>query len=475
MDQDGIEEKSRILLSYYGDDFTGSTDCLEVLALNGLETVLFFQIPDTDVLQTEFKDVQCIGLAGVSRAMTPAEMKAQLPDVFLFLKQLHADIVHYKVCSTFDSSPTQGSIGLAIDIGREAFAEQGIVPLVVGAPALKRYTVFGNHFASVMETTYRLDRHPTMSRHPSTPMQEADIRLILGQQTQYPTSTMDIHSLDGNMTEVRTRFQKISASNPSSVMLFDVLDENRLTKTGQLIWESAQSGNHFVVGSSGVEYALTSYWNKAGHCIKRSEDDGSHPVSQILVLSGSCSPVTERQIAHALDAGFVGFKLSPSLLIGDTQKVVPRLHELMGKAVAALAEGKSVIFYSALGPEDSSIDQVKANAAALGLRDFNSVEAIGKQLGILARELIHQTHVQRLVVAGGDTSGIVARELHIDAVRMYLPIDPGGPLCYVHSSDKAVNGTQIALKGGQVGGEDYFLKVREGRSYTSSTHGAERR
>ena len=39
--------------------------------------------------------------------------------IFTWLKALGARFCHYKVCSTFDSSPTVGNIGRAIEIGRE--------------------------------------------------------------------------------------------------------------------------------------------------------------------------------------------------------------------------------------------------------------------------------------------------------------------------------------------------------------------
>ncbi|HAX43461.1 MAG TPA: type III effector, partial [Solibacterales bacterium] len=53
----------------------------------------------------------------VSRTFTPAEMDAHLPAIFEALAALGAPLIHYKVCSTFDSSPTTGSIGRAIEIG----------------------------------------------------------------------------------------------------------------------------------------------------------------------------------------------------------------------------------------------------------------------------------------------------------------------------------------------------------------------
>ena len=158
-----------LLLTFYGDDFTGSADAMEALALGGVPTALFLEPPRPEQLAGRFAHLRALGLAGVSRSMSPEEMDRELPPLFEALKRLGAPLVHYKVCSTFDSSPTVGSIGHAIDIGCALF-DPPFVPLAVGVPVLKRYVVFGHHFATVGEQTFRLDRHPSMSRHPFTPM-----------------------------------------------------------------------------------------------------------------------------------------------------------------------------------------------------------------------------------------------------------------------------------------------------------------
>jgi uncharacterized protein YgbK (DUF1537 family) len=71
---------------------------------------------------------------------------------------------------------------------------------------------------------------------------------------------------------------------------------------------------------------------------------------------------------------------------------------------------------------------------------------------------------RRIVVAGGDTSGRVAARLGIESLRMIAPIAPGAPLCRAHSADPAIDGLEIALKGGGMGGPDYFERVRLGRA-----------
>mgnify|MGYP000989448154 FL=1 len=172
-----MKPKSRnsLLLAYYGDDFTGSTDVMESLSRAGLKTVLFLR-PPTKVQLARFPDLRAFGIAGGSRAMSPAQMARELPPAFQALKASGAPIVHYKTCSTFDSSPRVGSIGKAIELGRRVFGP-ALTPLVVGAPVLGRYVAFGNLYArsGLDSALFRLDRHPTMSRHPVTPMNEASI------------------------------------------------------------------------------------------------------------------------------------------------------------------------------------------------------------------------------------------------------------------------------------------------------------
>ena len=94
--------------------------------------------------------------------------------------RLGAPIAHYKVCSTFDSAPHVGSIGKAIDLAAPVLGGDWH-PLLVAAPPIHRYQLFGNLFATVDGVGYRLDRHPTVSRHPTTPMDEADVRVHLAQ------------------------------------------------------------------------------------------------------------------------------------------------------------------------------------------------------------------------------------------------------------------------------------------------------
>lgn len=106
-------KQNQLLLAFYGDDFTGSTDAMEALALSGYRTVLFLEAPTPDMLQ-RFEGIRCVGVAGTSRAKSPADMAMEITPIMERLSRLDAPVVHYKTCSTFDSAPEVGSIGAAI-------------------------------------------------------------------------------------------------------------------------------------------------------------------------------------------------------------------------------------------------------------------------------------------------------------------------------------------------------------------------
>ena len=450
-------EEQRLLLAFYGDDFTGSTDAMEALASSGYRTVLFLEAP-TEKLMRAFPGIRCIGVAGTSRAKPPAEMEKELRPVFDRLSRIDVPVVHYKVCSTFDSSPEVGSIGKAIAVARDYFAKDAVIPLLVGAPQLGRYTLFGQHFARMHDQVYRLDRHPTMSCHPITPMREADLRLHLGQQTAETIELMNFLELEGEPETVRKRFADKLKRKPG-IILFDVIDEARLQMVGHLIWEEAHRQSRFVVGSSGVEYALTAHWQAAG--IQPADYRISHgpikPAERILVVSGSASPVTKLQIETALQQGFQGIRIPVDVLVDSGS--IPQ--NLFSEAIAHLQQGKSVVMYTAMGPDDKAISETHERLKMLGMKDTDSSELIGRNLGRLTREIMQAVQLRRVVIAGGDTSGFVMREMNVYGLEMLHPVSPGAPLCKAYSFAKELDGIEVALKGGQLGSPDYFIKVQQ--------------
>ncbi len=446
---------NRPLLTFYGDDFTGSTDALEALSLGGVRTALFLEPPTAEMVARRFGQVDAVGLAGMSRTMTPAEMDEALPGAFEALRQLGAPLCHYKVCSTFDSSPEVGNIGRAVEIGSAQW-QSPFVPLLAGAPPLRRFLLFGHLFAAAGETVYRLDRHPTMSRHPVTPMAESDLRRHLSRQTSLRMGLVDILAVEQGAPAVRDALQA-ALDGGAQIVFFDTLNAQHGATIGGVLWQRSQQSPLFVVGSSGVEYALAAAWQAAGIVARPGGFPALAPVDRLLVMSGSASPVTAAQIGWALENGFAGIRLDvPRLLDAGTAEEAEQAAYLQARA--ALDRGQSVALYSARGPDDEAIVRAPDPRQSAG----GAGRALAMAQGRITRRLIETTGLQRACVAGGDTCGFVAQQLELVALEMLAPVAPGGPLCRAHARAPRMDGLEIALKGGQLGQVDYFGRLLRG-------------
>ena len=449
-----------LLMAFYGDDFTGSADAMEALTLNGVPTALFLGQPDPVLLKSRLKNVRAVGVAGTSRTMTPSQMDGELPGQFRMLKELGAPLIHYKVCATFDSSPAIGSIGHAADLAFRVI-EPRFGVIVQGVPVLGRYVVFGNHFTTVGDKTYRLDRHPMMSRHPITPMDEGDLRLHLARQTAKKVELIDLLRLSKTFESISREFDRyIEAGN--DIILFDTLTDENLLTIGRLIQQKTGSRPIYAIGSSGFEYAMASYWQSAGIVSKPDPIPPAGPVDRLVVISGSAADKTAEQIKYALDHGFVGLRLNPDLLI-DPETAKDERDRVIRLSLEFLREGKSIILFSTLGPDDPSIRKTKDRMKALGIDATEVGKYLGRQQGLILRELVEGSGLKRVCVAGGDTCSYVLRQMAINSLELLMPITPAAPLCRAFSDDPTFDGLQVASKGGQIGAPEYFFQVLNGQ------------
>ncbi|WP_298209228.1 four-carbon acid sugar kinase family protein [Acidovorax sp.] len=446
------------LVAFYGDDFTGSSAAMEVLAFAGLETILFLKPPTPERL-SQLAGYRAIGIAGVARSRTPGWMDEHLPPIYELLRQIGAPVIHYKVCSTFDSAPHIGNIGRAAELGQRAFP--GWIPLVVSDPGMGRFQAFGHLFAHASGVGYRLDRHPTMSAHPTTPMHESDLGRHLVNQTDLRVGLVDFATMKRGGADAQLA-QELDRG--AAIVSLDVLDAETLREAGRLIWERSNQGDarQFVVGSQGVEQALVAYWRGAGLVAPTSTPTAGRQVERIAAVSGSVSPITAAQIRHAAEHGFEPIALDVALAV-DAPRFAAEIERATQAALTALDQGRSPLIYTAAGPDDPRVSAFRAAVQASGTPISVVNERLAVALGDILNALVRQRGLRRVVISGGDTSSHAASRLDIDALSAIAPLSPGVPLCRAHSSDPAIDGLEMALKGGQTGAPDFFAAVRDAR------------
>src|SRR5205085_2329406 len=148
---------------------------------------------------------------------------------------------------------------------------------------------------------------------------------------------------------------------------------------------------------------------------------------QLLVVSGSCSPVTAGQLAWAVKNGFAAIGIDTAS-IAETGYTPEAIAGYITLAISFIRKGQSVIIHTSSGMDDR---RVKSSNEKTG-RAKNDVcippgtaELFGTTLGLIAKGVAQQTGLKRLVIAGGDTSSYAARAMGIEAVEMIAPLSPG--------------------------------------------------
>ncbi|WP_020014980.1 four-carbon acid sugar kinase family protein [Promicromonospora sukumoe] len=409
-------------VAFYGDDFTGSVDALLQFARRGWSGRLFVGLPDPATLAEAAATHDVVGVAGVARSLPTAELAGEVAPVLRRLAALRPHLVQYKACSTADSSPEVGSLGRVIELGRQIVADR-TVPLLFAQPDFGRYTAFGHHFAAESGVVHRLDRQPTMSAHPSTPMTESDLAVHLGRQTALTVGSLPwtAYGSPGAIAEW------LEGSDAAAVVL-DALDDGHLAAIGAALLGTAAPV--FAIGSGGLSQAVASA--APGPAVGLPTRTGT--AGPVLAVSGSRSPQTRRQADRAAAAGW----LVRPLAAGDGHDDV----------LAALREGRSV----ALTSDDADLAQPSPTA---------TLDTIASAAAATVARVLRAGATRRVIVCGGDSSSRVTTLLGVDSLSIAANPWANVVLLRAHSGDPAVDGAELLLKGGQVGDDDLFERVRD--------------
>lgn len=436
-------------VAFYGDDFTGATDNAAQYHRHGLKTLLFFACPDAATLRAALARHDVIGVAGTARSLATPDMAGELRPVLERFAAHKTRIVQYKCCSTFDSSPAIGSLGEAARLMRARWPGS-FVPVLAATPEFGRYTLFGHHFARFGSDVYRLDRHPTMSRHPSTPMSESSLHAILHTQGFDVARHVDVRELDAHADNPRAL---ADALQPCDAAIFDGLTHAQTMSAAAAIWRIAQHRPVTAIAAQGLAHALGDHLRRSGEIDTPPPAHRLTPTDRLLVLSGSCSPQSAAQIAWAGNVGFHLLRLSPRAILEDDET---ERRALEREIIHHLRDGRSVVAYTASGPDDPAIAAINAR---LGPRanPAELAERVGHLCARLARHAIAQTGLRRLAVAGGDSSSFTMRNLGAHALEIHAShFAQNAHVGRLHAADATIDGVEVLLKGGQVGTDDLY-------------------
>jgi len=416
---------SQLLLGCIADDFTGGTDLASMLVRGGMRTLQVIGVPEGPIPP----DIDAVVVALKSRTQPKDQAVQESLAALEWLRAAGCRQFFFKYCSTFDSTP-EGNIGPVADALMDALG----IDFALACPAFpeNKRTLYQGH----LFVGDALLSDSGMRYHPLTPMTDANLVRVLGQQSKREVGLVPYSVVAQGAAAIREAFDAARRAGKGYVIV-DAIDNANLNVIGQ-----AAADHKLITGGSGVAIGLPENFARAG-LLQSSHNAAELPpvCGYSAVLSGSCSVATNDQIEH-WQRSRPSFQLDPLLLAEGRDQV----GEALAWARERIAEGP-VLIYGSARP-----DQVKAAQERLG------VEAAGQLVeDALSRIAVglDELGVRQFVVAGGETSGAVVKALGVEALRIGASIDPGVPWTLgVRQVPVA-----LALKSGNFGSLDFFEKA----------------
>jgi uncharacterized protein YgbK (DUF1537 family) len=336
--------------------------------------------------------------------------------------------VFFKYCSTFDSTD-KGNIGPVID----RLLEKLDAPFTIAGPAYPALgrTVYSGH----LFVNGELLSDSPMRHHPLTPMTDANLVRVLGRQSRSRVGLVSLSDIESGVAATRRQFEKLAAAGVRVAIVDSVFDRHLETVA------EAAADLRFVTGGA----ALGGAWAAAPASHTPPLEASAFPSDgRAAILSGSCSSATLTQVARVLNH-VASWRLDPLALTEDDTEI----RRVLDWARETSRRG-SILVYST-----AASDVVSATHARLGRG--SAAGLVESAFGDIARALADDG-VRTFVVAGGETSGAVLRALGVRALVFGDEIDAGVP--WTLSLDP--QGFRLALKSGNFGGPDFFLRALAG-------------
>ncbi len=416
-----------MLLGVIADDFTGATDIAGFLVENGMRTVQLNGVSGNEMQV----DTDAVVISLKSRAPCPAEqaVKASL-DALGLLKAQGCQQFYFKYCSTFDSTE-QGNIGPVTDALLEALGES--FTIICPALPVNGRTVFNGYLFVHGEPL----AESGMRDHPVTPMTDSSVVRLMNRQAQGECGLVNCQLIEQGGDALGAKFADLKQEGKRYAVV-DAINSAHLATLGQAV-----KSFKLVTGGSGLASAIAcNLVDKLTHQ-SEAKSAGLPEQAPSIVLSGSCSPMTNKQVA-SYQALAPRFKVDVGNCLRDEHYVLEVLDWITGQPESRYAP----MVYATAEAEEIKAIQAHYGAAV-------SSQAVERLFSELAYQL-RKSGVRNFIVAGGETAGAVTQGLGVTAFHIGGQIAPGVP--WVKSIDGALS---LALKSGNFGDEQFFSKAQD--------------
>lgn len=407
------------------DDLTGATDMAGFLANGGLDVVQFMGIPDNPPPEA---DAAVISLK--SRSIPAAEAVDVSLKALEYLRGAQCEQFYFKYCSTFDSTQ-KGNIGPVADAILDRLGS-GFTVICPSLPVNKRTVKGGVLYVNGVPLSETGMRH-----HPINPMTDSDLTRLMEMQAKGKAGVLDLDTVAKGPDAIKAGLAALQAQG----CRYAVLDA--VTNADLDALAAALDDMPLLTGGSGLGEArakrVAAKFGRPAGPAKRVEITSG----KTIILSGSCSEMTNRQLAAYKDKT-QSIKVEVGRCLDNPEAYAAELAVWADKNAG---QSLAPVVYATVGKEELAAIQKQYGVEPASLAVEDLFTRLTKRLDSLG--------FNRFIVAGGETSGSVSGALPAKAFRLGPEIAPGVPWI------KGVDHPYCqALKSGNFGDESFFVKAQ---------------
>jgi len=413
------------VIGIVADDLTGAADVAGILARSGVQTSLLVG-PPLPGRPLPAADAVVVGLrirtAQVPQAVRLASLAAAV------LLNARPGVLAWKICSTFDSTP-EGNIGPVAD----ALLGLSGLPIAVVCPA------FPENGRTVEDGRLLVHGVPldesSMRDHPLTPMRDADLVRLLAPQVAEPARVGRLPTMNGadGLPAIAAAID-VAVGAGVRYAIADAVTAEDVDALGEAV-----VGRALPVMASGLAPGLVAGLRSRGLLPPPVEPTPVDPLdSPALLVAGSCSVATRGQVST--------FATHHPVVRLDPTAPDPAATAISG-ARALYASGERAVLVSS-SDDPAGVERARA---ALGDAAGARIEGwLGEVAATLARD-----GIRRVIVAGGETSGVVLEALGVGELRLGPELTPGVPVLERIHDPRML----LVAKSGNFGGPDLFCRA----------------
>ncbi len=394
------------------DDFSSVTDCGVQFSNKNLKTIAFSEIPKEKIIN----EYDIISIDTDSRALSSEKAYQSIVKVAKYVSELGCKRIYKSIDSLL-----RGNLGAEIDglLDTIPFKAALIAPAF---PHYGRTTENGVHYLNGVRIS-----ESSVAKDHICPSKISSIPEILQLQSKRKVAHLSIEQVRQKNDCFIATVEKL-VNEGYQLISMDAETENNLEIIAN---HSYFIPEYLVVGSTGLSQYLAEAWQIKSSVDKYKELNFGTK-KPVIIVSGSISPVTEKQIKKILiDTNVTGICLcQTTLLTAKIKDYIKTINDIIN-------QNEDIILYLDYSDEARKKSNKMAKDNGWSASDMASkiVDALGK----IIETVTAKEKVGGLILTGGDTAKAVCEKLNIISISLFGEVETGIPI------GKTVSGKSIYI------------------------------